>query len=273
MDLKTSITKIPELVRGIESINTLIKKLSFSADAEDKILDGTKLILPDKIEITEKVVIKEEDKEIPAPDGIYKFEDRKEIITVKNGVIKDIKKVDAAEHQVTDVRTTEGMILRYDAETPTIGLDIFVVKDTGQEPAPDGEFILEDGTTITVQSGKITNVSEKPAEEAAKEGDEEKMAKVKELIGQLKELGVTVETMKTENEEIKKENKEIKKEHEVNKEIMKRMFKIVETLADLPADKSNATKATFDSDDEPVDIVADLAEYHADIKKLRTGQN
>ena len=266
-DLEKSVKEIPGLTKVI---NKLITTLTFSAEAKNEILDGTKLILPEKMEITEKVFIKDGDKEIPAPNGKYKFEDRKDIITIKNGVIKDIK-IEAAEHQVTDVKTTEGIILRYDAEIPEIGLDIFIVKDTGQEPAPDGDHELENGMVLTVQDGKITNITQ--PEGTKDEGNkEEDMAKVNELIGELKKLGVTVETMKTENKELKKDNEEIKKEHTTLSETLKLTFKIVEIISEQPSDDSKGTKGTFANDEKVVDIVAEVADFKADIKRLRLGQ-
>lgn len=262
-ELEASIKEIPSFMKIAK---TLLDKLKFSAEAKDEILDGAKLILPEKIEVAEKVLIKEGEEEIAAPDGRYKFEDNKDIITVKNGVIKNIKTETTTEEEFVDVRTKDGKILRYEGDTPKIGLDIFVVTDTGQEPAPDGDHELENGMIITAQNGKITNVS-KP--EAANE--EEDMAKVQELIGQLKALGVTVEAMKTENKELKKDNEDIKKEHTTLKEIMNKTFKVVETLVESPSADSKGTTETFGNDDErPVDIVADLKTYHADLKKLRT---
>jgi len=264
-ELEASIKEIPSFMKIAK---TLLDKLKFSAEAKDEILDGAKLILPEKIEVAEKVLIKEGEEEIAAPDGRYKFEDNKDIITVKNGVIKNIKTETTTEEEFVDVRTKDGKILRYDGDTPKIGLDIFVVTDTGQEPAPDGDHELENGMIITSQGGKITNVSQP---EEAKEDEKEDMAKVQELIGQLKALGLTVETMKTENKELKKDNEEIKEEHTALKEIMKQTFKVVETLVDSPSADSKATKETFGNDDErSVDIVADLREYHADLKHLRT---
>jgi len=264
-ELEKSIKTIPALEKGI---NALIATLTFSAKAEDKIMDGTNLILPEKIEVAEKVFIKEDEEEIAAPDGRYKFEDNKDIITVKNGVIKNITKETTTEEEFVDVRTKDGKILRYEGDTPKIGLDIFVVDDTGQEKAPDGDHELENGMIITVQDGKITNVS-KP--EAANE--EEDMAKVQELIGQLKALGVTVETMKTENKELKKDNEEIKKEHATLSVIMRQTFKIVELISKQPSEESKGSKETFGNENEPVDITAALADYRADLKDWRTGKN
>ena len=79
--------------------------------------------------------------------------------------------------------------------------------------------------------------------------------------------------MKKENKEIKKESKDIKEEHEISKEAMKNMFKIVETLVELPSADSKATKGTFGNDgNEVIDIVTAKKEYWDNIKKLRAGQ-
>lgn len=66
------------------------------------------------------------------------------------------------EVKMTDVKTKDGIILSFEGELVS-GIEIFVVDETGKNPATDGEYILEDGKTIVVAEGKISEI--KPVEE------------------------------------------------------------------------------------------------------------
>jgi hypothetical protein len=56
--------------------------------------------------------------------------------------------------QLTDVKTMDGIILSYDGEL-AVGTAINIVDETGANPAPDGEYILEDGTKLEVVGGLV----------------------------------------------------------------------------------------------------------------------
>jgi len=68
-----------------------------------------------------------------------------------------------------DIKTKDGIILSYEGELG-VGIEIFVVDESGRNPAPDGEYILEDGTKLMVAGGKI---EEMEAPEAPIEAPEE----------------------------------------------------------------------------------------------------
>lgn len=78
-----------------------------------------------------------------------------------------------------DVKTQDGLtILSYDGETPAPQMPVFVMDESGQRlPAPDGDYILEDGSTLKVQGGIIMEVvaggapAEPPAEGAVENAD------------------------------------------------------------------------------------------------------
>lgn len=61
------------------------------------------------------------------------------------------------EVQFKDVKTSDGTILSYDKDL-AVGIEIFVVDETGRNPAPDGEYILEDGTKLEVSAGVVDSV-------------------------------------------------------------------------------------------------------------------
>lgn len=63
---------------------------------------------------------------------------------------------------LSEVTTKEGVVLITDGDME-VGLEVFVDGDAGLEPAPDGEFTVDDNI-ITVQGGKIVEIKEKPVE-------------------------------------------------------------------------------------------------------------
>ena len=78
-----------------------------------------------------------------------------------------------AEVEFTDVKTNDGTIMSFDKEL-AVGGEIFVVDETGRNPAPDGEYYLEDGTKIKVMDGKIEEISQEAASnDMAPEGEGE----------------------------------------------------------------------------------------------------
>ena len=64
---------------------------------------------------------------------------------------------------------TDNGELLYDGELE-VGTEVFVADEEGnQTPAPDGDYVTEDGKTIKVAEGKVTEIVE--AEPAAEESD------------------------------------------------------------------------------------------------------
>lgn len=62
--------------------------------------------------------------------------------------------------------TTEGVVVKTDAETIEVGVEVYTEDEAGQKtPAPDGMHTLDNGMTITVEGGKVTEISEAATEE------------------------------------------------------------------------------------------------------------
>lgn len=62
--------------------------------------------------------------------------------------------------------TTEGVVVKTDAETIEVGVEVYTEDEAGTKtPAPDGMHTLDNGMTITVASGKVTEISEAATEE------------------------------------------------------------------------------------------------------------
>ena len=108
----------------------------------------------------------------PAEDGDYKTTDGK-VIKVADGKVSEIVDAEAegdpAEGQELASVVTDNGELLYDGELE-VGTEVFVADADGtQTPAPDGDYVTEDGKTIKVADGKVTEIVE--AESAADEGD------------------------------------------------------------------------------------------------------
>lgn len=108
----------------------------------------------------------------PAEDGDYKTEDGK-VIKVVDGKVSEITDAEAEvepveEQNLASVETDNGELL-YDGELE-VGTEVFVADAEGnQTPAPDGDYVTEDGKTIKVAEGKVTEIVE--AEPTAEEGE------------------------------------------------------------------------------------------------------
>ena len=67
---------------------------------------------------------------------------------------EDVKKV----QKFLDVKTSDGKLLTTPADTLEVGVEILAVDEEGnQVPVEDGDFSLEDGTSITVKGGKVVD--------------------------------------------------------------------------------------------------------------------
>ena len=130
---------------------------------------------------------------------------------------------------LSEVTTKEGVILITDSDDMEVGLEVFVDGDAGLEPAPDGEYTIDDNI-ILVEGGKIVEIREKPIEQPIdtpietpmqeEEKPEEKMETpietptIEELKNLIEEQKTMIENLKVENETLKAEIEELKKKLE-----------------------------------------------------------
>jgi hypothetical protein len=112
-------------------------------------------------------------------------------------IVDRIKTFLSDEIKLVEAKTTDGIILNYDALE--VGAEIFIVDETGTNPAPDSEYTLEDGTIITVKDGKIEAIT---LPEAPVEGEPETEEPVEEMKADT-ELITRIEALEKENIEIK----------------------------------------------------------------------
>lgn len=65
----------------------------------------------------------------------------------------------STEQKFKEVKAQDGTLLSYDGEMPMAGMPVFVLDEAGQRlPAPDADYVLEDGSTLKVQGGVIKEV-------------------------------------------------------------------------------------------------------------------
>lgn len=171
----------------------------------------------DDLKVGDQVYIEDaEGNRTPAEDGDYKTDDNKTIV-VADGKVSEIKdpEVDvdapeAAEEEVTEeaaedvaeeptkdfsiVATDKGELL-YEGELE-VGAEVFVADEEGNRtPAEDGDYVLENGTTLKVAEGKVAEIveAEPVAEETPAEAEE-------------------VASIKAENESLKAEVESLKRQ-------------------------------------------------------------
>lgn len=140
---------------------------------------------------------------------------------------------------LSEVTTKEGIVLISDSDDMEVGLEVFVDGDAGLEPAPDGEYTVDDNIVV-VEGGKIVEIKEKPIEQPIEtpeeiietpmqeeekpeenpmENPEEPIETpeeptIEELKTLIEEQKTMIETLKSENENLKAEIEELKKKLE-----------------------------------------------------------
>lgn len=135
----------------------------------------------------DKVYVQDEEGNlITAEDGIYTTADGKaiEVVDGKVAAITDPKAEVAPEEpkpetvEAGSIATDNGT-LEWDGEEDLRAGDAVYVRDENGEriPAPDGQYVTEDGKTITVTEGKVASI-EDPNAEVDEEGREQKMQRV-----------------------------------------------------------------------------------------------
>ena len=137
---------------------------------------------------------------------------------------------------LSEVTTKEGVVLITDSDNLEVGLEVFVDGDAGLEPAPDGEYTVNE-SIVVVEGGKIVEIKEKPLEQPVEEPIETPMEKeekpeekmeepietpidnpeeptIEELKNLIEEQKSMIETLKAENENLKVEIEDLKKKLE-----------------------------------------------------------
>ena len=142
---------------------------------------------------------------------------------------------------LSEIPTKEGIVLITDSDNMEVGLEIFVEGDAGLEPAPDGEYTVDENIVV-VEGGKIVEIKEKPLEQPTEpvetpietpmenmekpeekpmenpidnpEEPSEESSTIDDLNSIIEEQKAMIETLKSENETLKAEIEDLKKKLE-----------------------------------------------------------
>jgi len=137
------------------------------------------------------------------------------------------------EVQMATAKLESGQEIMTDADSFAVGVEVFVMNDENEKiPLPNGEYSLEDGTSLRVEDGKVSEMEAKT--EAEEEEKEEEMG-----------YGDKDKDEEKMSEEPKAEEVE---EVEASAEVLTR-----EDVAGMIAEAIEATKAEFSSQIEERD--------------------
>ena len=80
----------------------------------------------------------------------------------KKGILTKIKELfsNTEESFAGDYKTQDGRIIRCYGEGLDVGAEVKEITSEGEMDIEDGDYMLEDGITLTIASGKITSVGE-----------------------------------------------------------------------------------------------------------------
>jgi len=137
-----------------------------------------------------------------------KFHEMKEVSTIKNALSRVLSFLDGNTINVValDLTLEDGTPIVVETEESEIKVGDAVT--INGEPAPDGEHMLSNGTTIIVAGGKIAEI--KMAEMEAK--DENASEEIAELIEANKSLTISNESLKSENDSLKNDISQLTKQ-------------------------------------------------------------
>lgn len=133
------------------------------------------------------------------------------------------------------------------ADAFAMDAEVFVMDEGGNAvPAPDGEYVVDGKTKITVSGGKIATAEEIQVEEEEQELSAEAEAAISELAGRVKALE---EKSATAEAELKAANEKLAASEKENVELKAK----VTQLSKEPVTKSvkTGTKTELKKDDKP----------------------
>lgn len=131
---------------------------------------------------------------------------KKKFIKVESGKLSRLL-AKAGLRRMSDLRMKAMIVTAADGSELTVDREEGDPQ-VGDTASPDGEFVMEDGTVIIVESGVITEIVPPADGEPTDEGEGE--LDENELIEQ-------VETLVEENEQLEQENEELKEELEAKR--------------------------------------------------------
>ena len=87
------------------------------------------------------------------------------ILTLKDSKILKIEKKQGMSNQkFVTAKTESGVEIKTDAESMAVGVEIYTEENGVKTPVANGEYVLDNGITITVMDGKISEMEESMTE-------------------------------------------------------------------------------------------------------------
>jgi hypothetical protein len=164
---------------------------------------------------------------------------------------------DTPEEQATEGKLKDGTLIKWSGELKE-GTQITVVTAEGDMPAPDGDHILEDGTTLSVAEGKVTKI-EKPKEEEAPAAPD--------FSAQIAEAKDAAQAAFSKVEELSKQVKALSDKLETAQAFNKQIFEVVDEMANQPSEEPIATPTKSGFKKEQEDRLTKLTEAFKTLKK------
>ncbi len=117
--------------------------------------------------------------------------------------------------KMTEIKTEQGIVLTTPADSFIEGSEVFITDAEGKEtPAPDGDYVLDNGSTISVAGGKVTAVVTVEASTETEVSTKlelapEEIASIADALG-IADLIARIEALEAGNAEMKIVNEEMK---------------------------------------------------------------
>ena len=147
----------------------------------------------------EVFVVNQDGEREAAPEGDYVTEDGKTIRVAEGKVVEIVDpeaevSEDEAVVEFASKSTDKGELFWEGEDDLKAGDEVFVEADGERVPAPDGEYVTEDGKVIVVVEGKVAEIRDAEAEVAPE--PEEGPSEVEELRAQVARLQKQVAVLK-----------------------------------------------------------------------------
>ena len=198
-----------------------------------------------------------------------------------------MKYFNVTEIKLMEVKTKDGNSIMVDGEKMDVGVAVMVVDEAGEKmPVPDGDLVLEDGSTITVKDGLITAIVPAGEEVEDEASEETKLSKLEQQIAKLniaKEIAIhkdAIDSLKAEMKnfaDLKAENETLKAELEVTnvalaeqKKFVAELFAYVEKIADEPSATSNQVKKDGFANTPKKSLAEQMKEVRQGFKNLHS---
>lgn len=185
---------------------------------------------------------------------------------VKN-LVPAIKKLlefaDEKEQKFEEVELADGTIISVDPELKEGAAVSTIDADGNATAAADGEYMLKDGTKITVTDGVIEKI------EAAEIIEEELRKQVATLVNNVQSQMKRIAQLEQNFAAAKKENEALKAKHQAFGKAITDTLELVTLIADEPASAATEKKQKFtvERPTKPTSKIDEMVQRHLQIIK------